>query len=82
MSKCVEDTLYYRKDINQSELKKKLIFCRDYGIVVRNFALAQFKTWASYSSLKISVFLISEMEIMNVGIKGDNAYEVLHINKA
>lgn len=67
--------LYYRKDINQSELKKKLIFRRQYGIVVKNFVLrTHFKTWASDSSLKISVFLISEMEIMNVGIK-----EIMHM---
>lgn len=70
---------------SQSEVKNKLIFCRHYGIVVKNTDVAlrsEFKSWTSYWSLQISVFLISELELMNVQIKRATAYKVLLHNKA
>lgn len=70
---------------SQSEVKNKFIFCRRYGIVVKNIDVAvrsQFKSWTSYWSLQISVLFISELEIMNVQIKRATAYKVLLHNKA
>lgn len=42
----------------------------------------EFKSWARSSSVTISIFLGSEMEIMSEEIAGDNAHEVFDTNQA